>query len=115
MRPAGGHWLLIHRQIGARYERADYRGFAPANPTLEQMVAVAGKRWAVEECFETAKGECGLKVGWMNTKCAPARGWPRPITLSLLAPAYLTVVRGQAARSEPHQKRRSSRNKSSFH
>ncbi len=24
------------------------------------MVAVAGKRWAVEECFEIAKGEYGL-------------------------------------------------------
>jgi hypothetical protein len=55
-----GHWLLIRRAIQAPRERAYDRVFAPAGTTLEEMVAVAGKRWAVEECFEMAKGECGL-------------------------------------------------------
>jgi SRSO17 transposase len=68
--------------------------------TLEEMVAVVGKRWAVEECFETAKGECGLDQyevrGWT--------GWHRHITLSLLAHAYLTVVRAQEVRAAPRQK-----------
>ena len=106
-----GHWLLIRRQIGNRQERAYYRVFAPANTTLEQMVAVAGKRWAVEECFETAKGECGLD----EYEVRSWTGWHRHVTLSLLAHAYLTVVRAQTAQSEPHKKRRSSRKKSSFH
>jgi hypothetical protein len=52
------------------------------------MVAVAGKRWAVEECFETAKGECGLDEYEVRSWV----GWHRHVTLSLLAHAYLTVV-----------------------
>ena len=51
-----GRWLLVRRQIRAPHERAYYRVYAPADTTLEQMVAVTGQRWAVEECFETAKG-----------------------------------------------------------
>jgi SRSO17 transposase len=97
------HWLLIRRRIGARSERAYYRVFAPADTTLEAMVAVAGKRWAVEECFELAKGECGLDEYEVRTWT----GWHRHITLSLLAHAYLTVVRAQALQAEPRKKRRS--------
>ena len=105
-----GHWLLMRRQIRARQERAYYRVFAPADTTLEQIVAVAGKRWAVEECFETAKGECGLD----EYEVRSWTGWHRHITLSLLAHAYLTVVRAQAAKTEPLKKRtRSSRSRES--
>ncbi len=97
-----GHWVLIRRQIGAWRERAYYRVFAPARTTLDEMVAVVGKRWAVEECFETAQGECGLDQyevrGWS--------GWHRHITLSLLAHAYLTVMRAQAVRAAPPLKKR---------
>jgi len=100
-----GHWLLIRRQIGARYERAYYRVFAPAHTTLEEMVAVAGKRWAVEECFETAKGECGLD----EYEVRNWTGWYRHITLALLAHAYLTVVRAQAVRADALKKRKRSR------
>ena len=100
-----GHWILLRRQIGNRQERAYYRVFAPAETTLEQMVAVAGKRWAVEECFEMAKGECGLDEYEVRTWT----GWHRHITLSLLAHAYLTVVRAQAVAVEPFKKRKRSR------
>ena len=100
-----GHWLLMRRQIGARYERAYYRVFAPADTTLEEMVAVAGKRWAVEECFETAQGECGLD----EYEVRNWTGWYRHITLSLLAHAYLTVVRAQAVRADALKKRKRSR------
>ena len=100
-----GHWLLMRRPIGARYERAYYRVFAPADTTLEEMVAVAGKRWAVEECFETAKGECGLDEYEVRTWT----GWYRHITLALLAHAYLTVVRARAVRADALKKRKRSR------
>ena len=92
---------MIRRQIGARHERAYYRVFAPADTTLEEMVAVAGKRWAVEECFETAKGECGLD----EYEVRNWTGWHRHITLSLLAHAYLTVVRAQAVGKTPKKRR----------
>jgi SRSO17 transposase len=100
-----GHWLLIRRQLGTRSERAYYRVFAPADTTLEEMAAVAGKRWAVEQCFETAKGECGLDEYEVRTWT----GWHRHITLSLLAHAYLTVTRSQAVRAEALKKRQRSR------
>ena len=99
-----GHGVLIRRQIGARSERAYDRVLAPADTTLEEMVAVAGKRWAVEECFETAKGECGLD----QYEVRSWNGWHRHITLSLLAHAYLTVVRAQAVRAAPRKKRKRS-------
>jgi SRSO17 transposase len=53
-------WLLVRRSVEDAQERAYYRVFAPVGTTLKEMVAVAGKRWAVEECFAAAKGECGL-------------------------------------------------------
>jgi hypothetical protein len=32
----------------------------PAHTTDEDLIRVAGTRWAVEECFQTAKNEVGL-------------------------------------------------------
>jgi SRSO17 transposase len=61
-------------------------------------VRVAGTRWAVEECFESAKGEVGLD----HYEVRRWPGWYRHITLALLAHAYLTVTRAAAAeRGEP--------------
>jgi SRSO17 transposase len=87
-----GHWLLFRRSVEEPQEKACFRVFAPAATTLAEIVAAAGKRWAVEECFETAKGECGLD----EYEVRSWQGWHRHITLSLLAHAYLTVVRAQA-------------------
>jgi SRSO17 transposase len=62
--------------------------------------ACAGTRWAVEECFETAKGELGLD----QYEVRSWSGWYRHITLTLLAQAYLTVVRVQTQAPEPRKK-----------
>jgi len=59
-------WLLLRRQVDKPTELAYYRVFTPARTSLAEMVKVAGTRWAVEECFETAKGEVGLD----QSKCA---------------------------------------------
>jgi len=48
-----GHWLLVRRQIKPPHKRAYYRVFAPADTTLEQMVAVAKARAAAEEELQT--------------------------------------------------------------
>jgi SRSO17 transposase len=53
---------------------------------------VAGVRWAIEESFQTAKGEVGL--GHYEVRRWP--GWFRHVTLALLAHAFLTVTRAQA-------------------
>ena len=53
---------------------------------------VAGTRWAIEESFQSAKGEVGLD----HNEVRSWAGWYRHITLALLAHAYLTVTRARA-------------------
>jgi len=85
-----GHWLLIRRDTENPQECAYYVVFAPRETTtLEEVVRVAGTRWRIESCFEEAKGECGLD----EYECRKWEAWHRHITLSLLAHAFLSVVR----------------------
>jgi SRSO17 transposase len=90
--PGWGYWLLVRRSLSDPTDLAYYLVFAPQQTTLEQMVRVAGLRWAVEECFAAAKGEVGLD----HYEVRSWQGWYRHMTLVLLAHAYLTVVRTQA-------------------
>lgn len=94
-------WLLVRRKIGEPQEMAYYVVYADAETTLEEMVRVAGARWAIEESFETAKGEVGLD----QYEVRSWHGWYRHITLALLAHAYLTATRAAAARREEEKKR----------
>jgi SRSO17 transposase len=87
-------WLLVRRKVDEPAEMAFYLVFASTETTLEEMVRVAGTRWAIEECFETAKGEVGLD----QYEVRSWHGWYRHITLAMLAHAYLTVTRAVAAR-----------------
>ena len=90
--PGKGHWLLARRSIAKPGELAFYVCFGPADTTLEELVRVAGTRWAIEECFEEAKGEVGLD----QYEVRRWDGWYRHITLAMLAQAYLAVIRHQA-------------------
>lgn len=91
--PGWEHWLLVRRRSSDPRELAYYVVFAPAGTPLSTLVRVAGTRWAIEECFETAKGEVGLD----QYEVRKWDGWHRFITLALLAHAYLTVLRHHAA------------------
>ena len=88
--PAQHRWLLIRKNITTG-ELAFYRCCSPTPVTLAELVRVAGTRWAVEECFQTAKDQVGLDQyqvrGWT--------GWHRFITLAMLALAVLTVMAAQ--------------------
>ena len=53
-------WLLVRRSLENPQERAYYLVFALVGTRLAEMVAVAGRRWTVEECLATAQGEVGL-------------------------------------------------------
>ena len=90
--PGKGHWLLARRSLAKPGELAYYVCFGPAETALEELVRVAGTRWAIEECFEEAKGEVGLD----QYEVRRWDGWYRHITLAMLAQAYLTVIRHQA-------------------
>ena len=58
--PGRGHWLLARRSITDPDEIAYYLCYGPADTELTELVGVAGTRWAIEECFQTAKNETGL-------------------------------------------------------
>jgi SRSO17 transposase len=94
--PGFEHWLLVRRSIADPEELAYYVGFAPEGTTLAQLVRVAGSRWAIEECLESAKNEVGLD----QYEVRRWEAWYRYITLSLLAHAYLTVLRARALLTE---------------
>ena len=90
--PGKGHWLLARRSIAKPGELAYYVCYGPAGTTLEELVRVAGTRWAIEECFEEAKGQVGLD----QYEVRRWDGWYRHITLAMLAHAYLMVIRQHA-------------------
>lgn len=87
-------WLLVRRDIDNPEELAYYFCGGPPQTTVAELIRIAGRRWAVEECFELAKGECGLD----EYEVRNWHGWYRHITLSMFALALLTVIR-RAARS----------------
>ena len=87
-------WLLVRRSRSDG-ELAFYACFAPASTSLVGLVRVAGTRWAIEESFQTAKGEVGLD----HYEVRRWPGWYRHITLALLAHAFLVVTRTKATSS----------------
>jgi SRSO17 transposase len=90
--PGKGYWLLARRSIAQPEELAYYVCFGPEDTWLEELVGVAGMRWAIEESFEEAKGEVGLD----QYEVRQWVGWYRHITLALLAHAFLAVTRAHA-------------------
>jgi hypothetical protein len=50
-------WLLIRRSITNPDDLAFYLCFGPTGTPDDELVRVAGTRWAIEECFQTAKAE----------------------------------------------------------
>jgi SRSO17 transposase len=96
--PPWDHWLLVRRSISDPKDMAFYVTFGPHTAELKELAAVAGLRWTVEECFQSAKGECGLD----HCEARSWHAWHRHMTLSMLALAFLAGLRARllAARSQ---------------
>ncbi len=96
-----GRWLLIRRDVADPTEVAFFIGGGSPGTTLDTLARVAGSRWSIEECFEIAKGECGLGHyevrGWA--------GWHRHVTLSLFALAVVAVIQSRVATGPPKKSR----------
>jgi SRSO17 transposase len=94
--------LLVRRSLapGERggLELAYFRCWSPRPVTLPELVAVAGARWGIEDCFAEAKNEAGLD----HYQVRKYRAWYRHVTLSMLAHAFLAVT-ARAARPQPPQ------------
>src|SRR5215207_2223840 len=91
-------WVLVRRSLADPKERAYYLCLAPPGATGADLAAAAGRRWAVECCFEAAKQETGLG----HYEVRSWGGWYRHVTLSMLALAFLAAVRAREARTQPH-------------
>jgi SRSO17 transposase len=99
---AYARWLLIRRSTADPADVAYFVCGGPPDTGLQELVGVAGRRWAIEECFALGKGDCGLDEyevrGWV--------GWHRHVTLSLFALAVLAAVRVRAAEPAGRKKGR---------
>jgi SRSO17 transposase len=94
------HRLLARRSLQpgekGELELAYFLCYAPRGAALAELVAVAGARWAVEDCFAEAKNETGLD----HYQVRLYHAWYRHITLSMLAHAFLAVT-ARAAQPPP--------------
>jgi SRSO17 transposase len=93
-------WLLIRRSVTDPTDVAYFACGGPPATTLEELVRIAGARWAIEDLFELAKGDCGLDEYEVRSWA----GWHRHVTLSLFALAVVAVIRSRAGRPARRQK-----------
>ena len=72
---------------------------------IETLVAVEGRRWAIEDAFETTKTELGLA----HNETRSWHGWHRHVSLVLLAFAMMAAVRHCANQVPPPKMKSSAR------
>ena len=100
--PALGTWtrgLLIRRSLGDA-SLAYFTTWCPTGTSLDVLVGVEGRRWAIEDAFETAKTELGLE----HNETRSWHGWHRHVSLVMLAFALLAVIRHRANTTLPPPK-----------
>lgn len=81
-----GHHQLLIRRNRRTGELAFCRCYSPTAVPLSTLVRVAGRRWAVEETFQSGKGLTGPDQVRRWTS------WHRWVTLAMLAHAFLAVA-----------------------
>ena len=99
------YWLLVRRSLTDPADLAYYLCHGPEHTPLRELVRVAGTRWAIEETFQTAKGQVGLD----QYQVRRYDSWYRHITLAMLAHAFLTTTTAKAKGGRPDRSRTSSR------
>ncbi|MEV7046729.1 IS701 family transposase [Amycolatopsis sp. NPDC051061] len=94
--PGGHRWLLIRRNRTTG-ELAFYRCHSPEPVPLRILVQVAGRRWTVEESFQTGKGLTGLDQHQVRRWTS----WHRWTVLAMFAHAFLAVVASTERNATP--------------
>jgi SRSO17 transposase len=92
--------LLIRRSL-TDGELAFFSTWCPAGTGIATLVAVEGRRWAIEDAFETAKTELGLA----HNETRSWHGWHRHVALVMLAFAMMAAVRHRANTMPPPKTR----------
>ncbi|MEH3075829.1 MAG: IS701 family transposase [Quadrisphaera sp.] len=84
-----GHrwWLLVRRNLKTG-QMAFYLAFAARPVSLAALVAVAGRRWAIEESFQASKGLTGLDEHQVRRWTS----WRRWTLLVMAAHAVLAIA-----------------------
>ena len=88
--------LLIRRSL-ADGERAYFTTWCPAGTPIQTLVGVEGRRWSIEDAFETAK----TKLGLAHNETRSQHGWHRHVSLVMMAFALLAVIRHHANAPPP--------------
>jgi len=88
--------LLIRRNI-ADGDLAFFTTWAPIGTSIEALVKVEGRRWAIEDSFETAKNELGLD----HNETRSWHGWRRHVSLVMLSFAMMVAIRVRANAAPP--------------
>jgi SRSO17 transposase len=88
--------LLLRRSLTDR-ELAFFSTWCPAGTGIATLVSVEGRRWAIEEGFETAKTELGLA----HNETRSWHGWHRHVSLVMLTFAMMAAVRHRANQLTP--------------
>jgi SRSO17 transposase len=92
--------LLIRRNL-TDGELAFFSTWCPAGTGIATLVTVEGRRWAIEDAFETAKTELGLD----HNETRSWHGWHRHVSLVMLAFAMMAAVRHRANQLPPPKTR----------
>jgi hypothetical protein len=85
--PDGQRWLLARRNPDTA-EIAYYRCYAPKPVPLTILIKVAGRRWTIEENFQTGKGLAGLDEHQVRNPTS----WRRWTILAMIAHAILAAL-----------------------
>ena len=93
--------LLIRRNISDG-DLAFFTTWCPAGTDIQALVAVEGRRWAIEDSFETTKNELGLD----HNETRSWHGWHRHVSLVMLAFAMMAVIRYRANDATPPKRPR---------
>jgi SRSO17 transposase len=95
--PGPGAWLLFREKPDGTEPRF-YLSNAPPDTPLQKLAKVASVRWAVEEEFQTLKGECGLDEYEVRSWGA----WHHHVVLALLAGAFLLELEQSWGKKQRH-------------
>jgi SRSO17 transposase len=93
---------LVRRSISDPTDLAYYFTNSPNGTSFQKIVEVAGRRWAIEECFEQSKQLTGLDEYEVRSWI----GWYRHTTLSMLAHATLVAIRTKVTKVSSRRSRK---------
>ncbi|WP_244461368.1 IS701 family transposase [Rhodococcus sp. ZPP] len=84
-----GNWLLAGRSITNPSDVTYHLCFGPVGSILSELARVADGRQAIEECLQSARNQADLG----NYQVRRYQAWYRHMTLSMVAAAYLLILR----------------------